>query len=139
MDNNTWTEVPVLLDDLDELSVGLLASSVGIDVDRERLSYTNRVRELDKHTAGKATGNQRFGCKLRKQRDLKMFGGHTDPASSIGSRAVDLGEVFAGEGTPTMGTPSTVRIDDDLTTSKTGVTLRTANNEAARGLDLPRE
>ena len=35
-----------------------------------------------------------------------------------------------------MGTPSTVRVDDDLTTSKTGVTLGATNNEAARGLDL---
>jgi len=35
-----------------------------------------------------------------------------------------------------VGTPPTVRVDDDLTTSKTGVTLGTTNNEAARGLDV---
>lgn len=33
IDDDTWTEVPVLLDDLNELGVGLLASSVGINVD----------------------------------------------------------------------------------------------------------
>jgi len=33
IDNDTWTEVPVLPDNLDELGVGLRASSVGINVD----------------------------------------------------------------------------------------------------------
>ena len=37
-----------------------------------------------------------------------------------------------------MGTPPTVCVDDDLTTSKTSVTLGATNNEAARGLDLLR-
>ena len=65
-DNNTWTEVPVLLDDLDELSVGLLASSIAINVDRERLGYTNGVRKLHEYTTGEATGNQRLSCELCK-------------------------------------------------------------------------
>ena len=60
-----------------------------------------------------------------------MFCGHTNPAGGIGSRTIDLGEVLAGEGTSTVGSPSTVRIDDDLTASKTGITLRATNNEAA--------
>ena len=32
-DNDSWAEVPVLLDDRDELIVGLFASSIGINVD----------------------------------------------------------------------------------------------------------
>src|SRR5258706_834636 len=69
----------------------------------------------------------------------EMFCGHTNPASRIGSRTIDLGEVLSGESTSTVGSPSTVCINDDLTAGKTGVTLRATNNEAARGLDLPRK
>ena len=60
-DNDTRTEIPVLLDDLNELRVGLLASSIGIDIDRERLGYTNGIRKLNEHPTGKASGNQRLG------------------------------------------------------------------------------
>lgn len=35
-----------------------------------------------------------------------------------------------------MGAPSSIGIDDDLTTSQTSITLRTTNDEATRGLDL---
>ena len=35
-----------------------------------------------------------------------------------------------------MGSPSTVGVYDDLATGQTGVTLRTADNEPPRWLDL---
>ena len=35
-----------------------------------------------------------------------------------------------------MSTPSTVGVDDDFTARDTGVALRSANDEAARGLDV---
>ena len=35
-----------------------------------------------------------------------------------------------------MGTPATVGIDNNLTASQTGVTLRTTNNKEARGLNI---
>ena len=118
--NDTRPEVPVVTDNLDELGVGPLASAVGVDEDRQWLSDTNGVRELDKAAAGKAGSDKGLG----------------DPASGVSRRAVDLGEVLAGEGTSTVGTPTTVGVDDDLTASETGITLGTTNDEAARGLDL---
>ncbi len=59
--NDTWTKVPVLPDDLDKLQVGFLARAISIDEDRQGLSDTNGVRELDEHAAGKASGNQGLG------------------------------------------------------------------------------
>ena len=41
--DDTRSEVPVVADDLDELLVGLLASAVGVDVHRQRLSDTDGV------------------------------------------------------------------------------------------------
>lgn len=60
--NNTRSQVPVVLDDLDELFVSLGSGFVRIDVDRERLSNTDGIRELDKGTAGQSTSNERLCC-----------------------------------------------------------------------------
>lgn len=56
--DNTRSEIPVVADDLDKLLVGLLASPVGINVDRQRLSNTDGVGELNKGTTSKASSNQ---------------------------------------------------------------------------------
>ena len=62
--------------------------------------------------------------------------GITDPAGRVGSRTIDLGEILAREGSSSVGTPTTVGIDDDLTASQTSITLRTSNNETSRWLNL---
>lgn len=45
------------------------------------------------------------------------------PASSVGSRAVHLGVVFAREGATAVGSPAAVRVDNDLTPRQTSITL----------------
>ena len=120
LDDDTGAQVEVGADDLDKLIRGLGRRAVGVDVDGEGLRDTNGVRELDEGAAGEASGDQGLG----------------DPTADVGSRAVDLGEVLAGEGTATMGTPAAVGVDDDLAAGQTGVTLRATNDEQAGGLDL---
>jgi hypothetical protein len=120
LDNDTRAHVEVGLDDLDELLGALVGGAVGLDEDGVRLSDTNGVGELDKGTTGKLGVDERLG----------------DPAGKVGSRAVDLAVVLAGEGTTTVGTPATVGVNDDLAASKTGVTLRATNDEVAGRLDL---
>lgn len=118
--DDTRTKVPVLADDLNKLLVGLLAGTIGVNENRQRLSNADGVRELDEGTASKTASDERLG----------------DPASGVRSRTVDLGEVLSGESTSTVGTPTTVGVDNDLTACETGVTLRTTDNEATGGLDL---
>lgn len=65
-----------------------------------------------------------------------MDNGLGDPAGEVGSRAIDLAVVLAGEGTTTVGTPTTVGVDDDLTAGQTSVTLWATNDEETRWLDL---
>jgi hypothetical protein len=122
LDNDTGAHVEVGLDDLDELGGALVGGAVGLDEDGERLSDTNGVGELDKGTTGELGVDERLG----------------DPAGKVGSRAVDLAVVLAGEGTTTVSTPATVGVNDDLAASETGVTLRTTNDEVAGRLDLYR-
>lgn len=119
-DDNTGAEIEVVADDLHQLVGGLVGGTVGLDEDGEGLSDTNGVGELDKSTAGQLGAHQRL----------------SDPASNVGSGTVDLGVVLSGESTTTVGTPTTVGVDNDLTTGQTGVTLGTTNDEAARGLQV---
>ena len=44
---DTGSEIPVLADDGDEFFVALLSSAVSVNIDRERLSNTNGVGQLD--------------------------------------------------------------------------------------------
>ena len=118
--NDTRTEVEVVADNLDELLIRLLASAVGVDVDRQGLSDTDGVRELDKGTAREAGSDEGLG----------------DPTRSVRRRAVDLRPVLAGEGTSTVGTPATVGIDDDFTSGEASITLRSTDNETTGRVDL---
>lgn len=118
--NDTGSQVEVVADDLDKLLGASLGGAVGVDVDGQRLGNTDGIGQLNEGTAGKASSDQGLG----------------DPASDISGRTIDLGEVLAGEGTTTVGTPATVGVNDDLTASETGVTLGTTDDEETRGLDL---
>lgn len=120
LDNDTWPEVEVVADDLDELVRRLVGGTVGLDEDGKWLSNTNGVGELDESPPGELGGNEGLG----------------DPASDVSGGTVDLGVILAGEGTTTVGTPTTVGVDNDLTAGETGVTLRTTDDEETRWLDL---
>lgn len=120
LDDDTGAHVEVVADDLDELVRGLGRGAVGVDKDGKGLSDTNGVGQLDQGAAGEAGGDQGLG----------------NPTGQVGGGTVDLGKVLAGEGTTTVGTPAAVGVDNDLTTSQTGVTLGTTDDEEARWLDL---
>lgn len=81
LDDDTGAEIKVLLDDGENLVIGLGAGSVAVDKDRGGLGDTDGVRELDEGAASEASGDNGLG----------------DPAGSVGSRAIDLGPVLARE------------------------------------------
>lgn len=120
LDNDTRSKVKVGVDDLDELVRGLGRGTIRINEDGKGLGDTNGVGELDKCTAGELSIDQRL-C---------------DPSSKVGSRSVDLGEILSRESTTSMGTPSTIGVDDDLTAGQTSITLWASNDEESRGLNL---
>ena len=117
-DDASWAEVEVLVDDLDKVGVGetLLDGSVGVNVYGKWVWDTDSVGELDDYSASKASSNDGLG----------------DPASSVGSRSVDLGGVLSGESSSTVCSPSTIGVDDDLTSGKTSISVRATDDESSR-------
>jgi hypothetical protein len=59
-----------------------------------------------------------------------------NPSSKVCGGTIDLGEILSRESTTTVGSPSTVCVDDNFTASKTSITLRTTNDEESRWLNL---
>jgi hypothetical protein len=115
LNNDTGPHVKIGPDDLDKLIGALVRSAICVNVDRQRLGNTDGIRQLDKGTTGETGSDEGLG----------------NPAAEVGGRPINLGEVLAGEGATAMSTPATVGVDDDLTTSQTGVALRTTNYEEA--------
>ena len=60
-DDASRAEVEVLVDDLNELSLGLLGSAVGVDVDGEGLDDADGVRELNERALAEAGGDEAAG------------------------------------------------------------------------------
>jgi len=120
LDDDSRSEIPVALDDLDELGIGLLSGSVRVDEDGQWLSDTDGVRELNENSLGETGSDEGLG----------------DPSGSVGGGSVDLGPVLSGESSTTVGTPTTVSVDDDLSAGQTGVTLGTTDDESAGRLDV---
>jgi hypothetical protein len=120
LNNDTGAEVEVVEDDLDKLFRGLVRGAVGLDEQGEGLGDTDGVRQLDECAAGELGVHERLG----------------DPARKVSGRTVDLGVVLSGESTTSVGSPTTVGVDDDLTAGQTGITLGSTNDEQTRGLDV---
>lgn len=122
LDDHTRSEVEVSGDDFLKVvvSVSFSDGSVGVDVDGDRVSYTNTVSNLDEGSLAEASSNEGLG----------------DPSGSISSRSVDLSGVLTGESTTSVTTPATIGVNDDLSTSQTGITARSTDEERTRGVDV---
>ena len=114
--------VELKFDDVGDLlsTEAALLSAVSFDEERERLGDANRVRELNECALTKSCLNNRL----------------RHPTARVCGGAVNLRGVLTREGATTVRTPAAIGIDDDLATGKAGVSLRTANDELARGIDV---
>jgi hypothetical protein len=122
LDDHTRSEVEVSGDDFLKVvvSVSFSDGSVGVNVDGDRVSYTNTVSNLDECSLAESSSDETLG----------------DPSGSISSRSVDLSGVLTGESTTSVTTPATISVNDDLSTSQTGITARSTDNERTRGVDV---
>jgi hypothetical protein len=90
-----------------------------VDVDADRIRVANRVGEL--HFAA-----------------LRELGSHDvlcNPTTHVGGAAIDLRGILARERATAVTAHAAVRIDDDLASGEAGVTLRSADDEAAGWID----
>ena len=95
------------------------AGAHGVDGDVHGASHSNRIRHLDLALGCQASGHHVL-CYI---------------ASRIGSGAVHLGGIFAGESATAVGASTTIGVDNDLATSESTVALGTADHESAGGVD----
>jgi len=121
LDDVSRSEGEVVTDNITEVIVVLTVrgSAVRVNPDGERVGKSNGVRDLDADSVAEAGSDERLG----------------DIASVVSSGAIDLGGVLAGVSTTSMGAPTTVRVDDDLSSSDTGISGRTTNVEFAGGVN----
>ncbi|KAH3660058.1 hypothetical protein OGAPHI_007263 [Ogataea philodendri] len=119
-DQDTWSKIEVFVDNGHKLIGRELGSSVGVDVDGQWLGNTNGVRELHQTSLSKTSGHQRLG----------------NPSSSVCGGSVDLGEILTRESTTTVSSPSTIGVDNDLSSGQTSVSVRTTDDESTRWLDV---
>mmetsp|Transcript_8932 Transcript_8932/g.20778 ORF Transcript_8932/g.20778 Transcript_8932/m.20778 type:complete len:484 (+) Transcript_8932:815-2266(+) len=111
--------------ELDHVRDGLggepgLLGPVGLDEEAEGLGDADGVRELHERALGEAGVDDGLG----------------HPPAGVGGTAVDLGGVLPGEGSSAVGSPSAVGVDDDLAAGEAGVSLRPADDELARGVEV---
>lgn len=111
--------------DLDNVSDGLggealLLGAVGLNEEGEGLGNADGVRKLDAGTLAESGLDDGLG----------------HPTAGVGGRAIDLGGVLSGEGSATVGTPTAVGVNDDLTAGEAGISLRSTDDELATGVDV---
>src|SRR5688500_2408614 len=113
-------EVEDLPDGVRDARFGHLAGAEGIDHHRDRLGDADGVRDL--HLA--AAGQARSDDVLR------------DPPRRVAGGAIDLAGVLAAEGAAAVPPHAAVGVDDDLAAGEAGITLRPADDEAPRRVDV---
>mmetsp|Transcript_18288 Transcript_18288/g.25771 ORF Transcript_18288/g.25771 Transcript_18288/m.25771 type:complete len:271 (+) Transcript_18288:367-1179(+) len=101
-------------------SEALLFGTVGLNEERKGLGNTNGVRKLNTGTLTESGLDDRLG----------------HPTAGVGGGTIDLGGILSREGSTSVGTPSTVGINDNLTSGKTGISLGSTNDELSRGVDV---
>ena len=62
------------------------------------------------------------------------YEGLGDPARCVRRRSVDLGEIFAREGTAAVGAPAAVRVNNDFPARQTSITLELKGIQFLNGL-----
>ena len=97
-----------------------MATSIGVDVDVDGACHTDGIADLYQDFVGHT------GCN-------KVLGNMT---SGIGSRAVYLRGIFAGESTTTVCTLTAISIYNNLATRQTGIAMRPSDYELTSRIDV---
>lgn len=120
LDDFSRAKIEVLLHNLQKLLLALRRRAVAEDGDGEGLGDTDGVGDLDQDALAEAGLDEGLG----------------DPAGGISGGTIDLGEVLAREGATSMSSPSSVCVDDDLSSGESGVSHGTSDDELARRLQV---
>src|ERR1700694_2810440 len=107
-------EVEMLLDQLLDFGDRHPLGAEGLDKNRDRLAYADRIGDLDLAMAGKARGYDVLSHVARR----------------VGARPVHLGGILAAKAAAAVPRVAAVAVDDDLPAGDTRVRTRAAEHEA---------
>ena len=96
-----------------------MSSSECIDVETDRLCNANCISHLDE-------------CLIAYPGSNKIF---CNMAGGIGCRSVDFRRILTRESSASVCTMTSVSIDDDLPSCKTGISMRSSDHEFARWIN----
>src|SRR5690242_4552651 len=113
-------EVEHLTDRAHDVGLGYDRGPEAVHHHRDRLSNTDRVRDLNLASAREAGGDDVLG----------------HPTRRVARGAIDLARILAAEGAAAVASHSAIRVDDDLPTGEPRIALRTADHEPAGGVDV---
>src|SRR5882724_98256 len=119
-DNALGSELEIFADDLGNFLFGNGCAAEAVYHYGNRFSYADGVGELDFGLGGQAGGDNVFG----------------DVARHVARGAVNFRWIFAGESAAAMAAVAAVSVHDNFATSETCVAHRTADDEAASGVDV---
>ena len=104
------------------LEAGFVAarSTIGVDIDGQRLRNTDRVGELDRAAVGKFGGDDILG----------------QITCGVGGGTVDFGRVLARKCAAAVRRRAAVGIDDNLPSGQSGVPIRAADDESPGRIDV---
>src|SRR5271157_1931761 len=120
LDDSRRGERETAADDLREGRVGKLAGAEAIDMDADRFGNADGVGKLDLAPLGQTRGDEVLG----------------DVTGHVGGGSVHLGGVFAAESAAAMPAHAAVGVNDDLASGHARVTVRAADHELARRVDV---
>src|SRR5579862_9828748 len=114
------SQCEVFPDEIGQLAGAHLAGAKGFDQHADRLGHANGVREFYFRLLGELGSHDVLG----------------DMARHVGCGTVDLCRVLAAEGAAAMTAHAAVGVDDDLAAGEAGIAHRSADDEAAGGIDV---
>ncbi|KAJ0872741.1 hypothetical protein HanRHA438_Chr11g0527221 [Helianthus annuus] len=113
-------KVEILLDQSKDILIRDLSGFVRVDKHRQRFGHTNSVRNLNNAPA----------CEPRSHYALGRLPNNISPAP------IHFRRVLPGERTATVSSPSAVRVDDNLPSGETRVTVGTTDHKPARRVQV---
>jgi len=115
LDDATWSEAEIIFGDSNEIIVRhtFLNGTIRVDMDGKWISKTNSIRNLDQNSVGESIGNKGFG----------------NESSVVSGGSIDLRWVFTGESTTSMWAPSTIGINNNFSSSESGISCWSSNIE----------
>mmetsp|Transcript_11622 Transcript_11622/g.43658 ORF Transcript_11622/g.43658 Transcript_11622/m.43658 type:complete len:390 (+) Transcript_11622:242-1411(+) len=120
LDDVVWSEVKVLVDNLQNLRIGLGSGAVGINVNGKRFCNTDSISQLNQASLSESSSNNGF-C---------------NPSCSVASGSVNLGWVLSGESSTSVSSPSTVCINNNFTSGQTSISVWSSDYESARWVQV---